>query len=102
MSSPGAYSRCCANSTDWPKYGLRCRPDRKPSTTLRARISSRAIRATASGGKNLREVWVTGQLAFLRGSRFNQLLDDMVRRDPFALGREIDHDPVPQNRSGQR
>ena len=35
-SSPGTYSRCCTNSTDCPKYGLRCPPDKKPSTICRA------------------------------------------------------------------
>src|SRR5690606_40157832 len=59
-------SRCWTNSTDCPKYGLRCIPFRKPSTTCRAFSSSLAIREIASGCKNLLESWVTCQLAFLR------------------------------------
>ena len=31
-SSPGAYSLCSANSTDWPWWGLRCSPESTPST----------------------------------------------------------------------
>ena len=52
-SSPGVYSRCCTNSTDCPKYGLRCNPDRNPSTMCRALISNREMREISSGRKNL-------------------------------------------------
>src|SRR3954468_5350323 len=96
-SSPGTYSRCCTNSTDWPKYGLRCRPARNPSTILRARTSNREIREISSGCKNLRESRVTGQIAFLGRSRLEQTLDDAVRRHPVTFGGEVGHDPVPQH-----
>src|SRR5215467_807871 len=98
-SSPATYSRCCTNSTDCPKYGLRCRPDRNPSTTFRACNSSRAIRETASGCKNLLESRVTRELAFLRGGFLNQPLDHFVGRNAFALGREIGDDAVPHDGS---
>ena len=46
-----AFAPSWTKSIDCPKYGLLCIPDRKPSTTLRASISSREIRAIASGGR---------------------------------------------------
>src|SRR5688572_21250736 len=54
---------------DWPKYGLRCIPERNPSTMCRARISSRAMRLIASGCKNLFEPGIAGELVFLGGER---------------------------------
>src|SRR5262245_59668180 len=54
MSSPATYSRCCTNSTECPKNGLRCMPEMNPSTTWRARRSSREMRAMVSGCKNRR------------------------------------------------
>src|SRR5262245_33125919 len=54
MSSPGTYSRCCTNSTECPKNGLRCMPEMKPSTTWRARRSSREMRAIVSGWRKRR------------------------------------------------
>src|SRR5260370_38287903 len=101
-SSSATYSRCCTNSTDWPKYGLRCSPDRNPSTTLRACSSSREIREMASGCKNLLESRVTRQLAFLRGGFLDQPLDHFVGRNAFALSREIRDDAVPHDSRGQR
>src|SRR5437762_31903 len=53
-SSPGTYSRCCTNSTEWPKTGLLCMPEMKPSTTCRARRSSRVMRAIVSGCRKRR------------------------------------------------
>src|SRR5262245_28867484 len=79
-SSPGVYCRCWRNSTDCPKYGLRCMPDRKPSTMCRALNSSLAIRLTASGCKNLLEADIAGQFIFLGGSVREQAVDDLVGR----------------------
>src|SRR5579872_2379928 len=101
-SSPATYSRCCTNSTDCPKYGLRCKPDRNPSTTFRACSSSREIREMASGCKNLLESRVTRQLAFLRGGFLNQPLDHLVGRDPFTFGREVGDDAMSHDGCGQR
>src|SRR5207245_568221 len=100
-SSPTVYSRCWRNSTDCPKYGLRCIPERKPSTICRARRSSREIRLIASGCKNLLESGITGQLVFLGRCDLDEALDDVVRRDPFALGGKIEHEPMPQHGLGQ-
>src|SRR5688572_12690364 len=85
-SSPRAYSRCWRNSTDWPKYGLRCIPERNPSTMCRARISSREIRLIASGCKNLFEAGIAGELVFLGGGAGDQAVDYAVGRDAVALG----------------
>src|SRR5579884_3800382 len=54
MSSPGTYSRCCTNSTEWPKNGLLCMPEMNPSTTWRARRSRRLMRASVSGWRKRR------------------------------------------------
>src|SRR5262245_19493453 len=54
MSSPATYSRCCTNSTEWPKNGLLCIPEMKPSTTCRARRSSREMRAMVCGWRKRR------------------------------------------------
>src|ERR1044071_7541712 len=97
-SSPATYSRCWTNSTDCPKYGLLCRPDRNPSTTFLACNSSREILAIASGCKNLLESRVTRQFAFFGGDFLHQSLDHLVGGDPFALCREVRDDPVPQHR----
>src|SRR5260370_462795 len=48
-SSPGAYSLCSANSTDWPCCGLWWRPGSTPSITLRARTWSGPTRARSCG-----------------------------------------------------
>src|SRR5260370_22879185 len=96
-SSSATYSRCCTNSTDWPKYGLRCSPDRNPSTTSRAWSSSRDIREMASGCKNLLESRVTRQLTFLRGGFLDQPLDHLVGRNAFAFGRKVGDDAVPHD-----
>src|SRR5262245_49800279 len=100
-SSPVAYSRCCRNSTDWPKYGLRCIPERNPSTMCRARTSSREIRLIASGCKNLFEPGIAGELVFLGGCAGDQAVDDLVGRNPVALRGEVDDQAVPQHRLDQ-
>src|SRR4051812_4318531 len=101
-SSPVTYSRCCRNSTDCPKYGLRCIPERKPSTMCRARISSREMRLIASGCKNLFEPGIAGELVFLGGSAGDQSVDDLVGADSVALGGEIDDQAVTQHRLRER
>src|SRR3954470_18523031 len=101
-SSPVTYSRCCRNSTDCPKYGLRCIPERKPSTMCRARTSSREMRLIASGCKNLFEPGIAGELVFLGGCAGDQAIDDLVGADAVALGGEVDHEAVPQHGLGQR
>src|SRR5262249_7703731 len=53
-SSPRTYSRCCTNSTEWPKNGLLCMPVMKPSTTCWARRSSRLMRAITVGSRKRR------------------------------------------------
>src|SRR5262245_37083825 len=100
-SSPVTYSRCCRNSIDCPKYGLRCIPERNPSTMCRARTSSRAIRLIASGCKNLFEPGIAGELVFLGGSAGDQAVDDLVGGHAVALGREVDDQAVPQHGLGQ-
>src|SRR5438093_326425 len=100
-SSPVTYSRCCRNSTDWPKYGLLCIPERNPSTMCRARISSREIRLIASGCKNLFEPGIAGELVFLGGGAGDQAVDDLVGGHAVALSGEIDNQTVPQDRLGE-
>src|SRR3954464_5817742 len=101
-SSPVTYSRCCKNSTDCPKYGLLCIPERKPSTMCRARTSSREMRLIASGCKNLFEPGIAGKLVFLGGGAGDQAIDNLVGADAVAVGGEIDDQAVPQHGPGQR
>src|SRR5579864_4783998 len=49
MSSPGTYPRCSAKSIDAPKYGARCNPLMKPSTTVFASSSRLRIRPRTFG-----------------------------------------------------
>src|SRR5688500_17464188 len=101
-SSPATYSRCCRNSIDCPKYGLRCIPERNPSTMCRARTSSREIRLIASGCKNLFEPGIVGQLVFLGGCAGDQAVDDFVRIHSVALCGEVHDQAVPQHGLGER
>ena len=68
----------------------------------RARISNRPIRLITSGCKDLLEAVVMDQLVFVRGGDFEQVIDDVIRRDAVAFGRKIDDQPVPQHGLGQR
>ncbi len=82
MSSPGVYSRCCTNSTECPKNGLLCMPVMKPSTTCRARRSSREMRAMVAGWRKRR-----GSSSFRRpwmrpGVRFRCVRVDESRSSP--------------------
>src|SRR5436190_5399097 len=100
-SSPVVYSRCWRNSTDCPKYGLLCIPERNPSTMCRARISSREIRLIASGCKNLFEPGIAGELVFLGGGAGDQSVDNLVGANTVALSGEVHDQPVPQHRLDQ-
>src|SRR5215218_6836990 len=100
-SSPAAYSRCWRNSTDCPKYGLRCMPLRRPSTMCRARISNRPIRLITSGCKDLLEAVVMNQLVFVRGGDFKQAVDNVVASNAIAFGREIHDQPMTEHGLGQ-
>src|SRR5262245_48220153 len=101
-SSPMTYSRCCKNSTDCPKYGLRCIPDKKPSTICRARRSKRPMRLIASGCKNLLESGIAGQGVFFGGGDTENPFDHAVDGHAFAFGREIQHDAMAEHRRGER
>ena len=54
------YCRYSANSTLKPLKGLRCRPEMKPSTTVRALSSSVPSRATTAGSRNCRSRALAG------------------------------------------
>src|SRR5215471_2865221 len=62
-SSPGMYWRYSANSTLNPLNGLRCNPERNPSTIVRAFSSSVPRRATTAGSRNGRSCAVHGDIA---------------------------------------
>src|SRR5882757_1201055 len=71
MSSPGTYSRCWANSTEKPWYGLLCMPDRYPSTTRRACNSRLRTLARMRGsrylwGSSMEESAFAALLAFVK------------------------------------
>src|SRR5437773_5565687 len=94
-SSPVPYSRFWRNSTDCPKYGPLCIPERNPSTMCRARTSSREIRLIASGCKNCFEPGIARELVFLGGGASDQSFNDLIGADAVALGREIHDQAVP-------
>src|SRR6185369_443854 len=75
-------------------------PLRRPSTMCRARISNRPIRLITSGCKDLLEAVVMDQLVFVRGGNFKQAVDDVVRSDAVALGREVYDKAVRQDGLG--
>src|SRR4051812_49899462 len=91
------YWRYSANSTLNPLYGLRCRPDRNPSTTVRAFSSIVPSRAMIAGSRNLRSrVAERGGMASHsaagRRDRLEQPLDEVVGRDALRLRIEVrDH-----------
>src|SRR5688500_15957095 len=77
-------------------------PDKKPSTMCRARSSSREMRFSASGCKNLLESGIARELVFFGGSDAEDFVDNRVGVDPFALGGEVHDQPVPQHRLSER
>src|SRR5712664_3042052 len=96
-ASPGMYCRYSANSTLKPLKGLRCRPERNPSTIVRAFSSSVPRRATTAGSRNGRSCAVQGiglHPALRDRDRAEQTLDDRVRGDALRLGVEVRHDAV--------
>ena len=56
------YWRYSANSTLKPLKGLRCRPERKPSTIVRALSSRVPSRATTAGSRNGRSCAAQGAI----------------------------------------
>ena len=108
------YCRYSANSTLKPLKGLRCSPERKPSTIVLAFSSSVPRRAMTAGSRNAGRS--TGPLRTARvaprrpryiplfgtGTASEQPIDDRVRRDALGFGVEVRHDPVAQNRLGER
>src|SRR5918999_3105612 len=102
-SSPGKYCRYSANSTLKPLNGLRCRPDRNPSTMVRAFRSSVLRRAMTAGSRNRSSpgrTWVAMglQTALRYGNLLEQARDDAVGVDAFGFRVEVRHDAVPENR----
>src|ERR1700674_1112530 len=97
------YCRYSANSTLKPLKGLRCSPERKPSTIVLALSSSVPRRAMTAGSRNCRVRVLVDTLQAALGHRHGvqQPIDDRVRGDALGLGVEIGHDPVPQNRLGE-
>src|SRR5581483_7491163 len=103
-SSPGMYCRYSANSTLKPLNGLRCSPDRKPSTMVRALSSSVPRRATTAGSRNWRSRALPAMPlhpALRHRHRFEEALDDRVRVDPLGLRVEVGHHAMAQDRFGE-
>src|SRR5688500_15025573 len=107
MSSPGTYPRCSAKSTEAPKYGARCSPLMKPSTTVFATSSRLPIRARTAGSTKR----APGMAAWLRsmshpgarsGDGLEQPVDERVGRDSLRLRVEVGEDAVAQHRVRQR
>src|SRR5262245_51918369 len=108
ISSPGTYSRCSANSTLKPWYGLRWSPEMNPSTMSRAFTSSRAIFERNLGSRYFLGSEDFGGSCILqaRGCMDRRVgketVDDGARRHALGLGAEVRQDPVPQHRVGHR
>src|SRR5262249_23269621 len=98
------YCRYSANSTLKPLNGLRCSPERKPSTIVRALSSSVPRRATTAGSRNGASDAVQGTLhpALRNRHGLEQPIDDRVGVDALGLGVEVGHDAVAKDRLGQR
>src|SRR4051812_4286777 len=98
VSSPAMYSRCWTNSTENPRYGDLWSPTRRPSTICRALRPSASARARTSGWRRCE--------GMLNGDRLgrvaDELLHDLLDRHPLALGGEVQDEPVPQHRAGDR
>src|SRR5690349_21451968 len=94
------YWRYSANSTLKPLNGLRWRPERKPSTTVRALSSIDPSRASTAGSRNRRARML--QAAPRPGHRLDQPIDQRVGCNFFRLRVEIRDDAMPQNRMSQR
>src|SRR4051794_10736323 len=102
MSSPGTYSRCSANSTENPWYGLGCIPATYPSTTILAWRSSPSRLASVRGFKYFCKFSTLIRLVAVDGDRLDQPTHDVVGLQALGLGVEVGHDPVPEDRAGDR
>src|SRR3954454_24982574 len=99
------YCRYSANSTLKPLYGLRCSPERNPSTTVRAfsSIVPSRVRTAGSRKRTSREVGAAMLHAAARdGNSLEQPIDDLIGGHPLGLGVEVRDDAMPQHRAGQR
>src|SRR5437660_6039675 len=83
-----------------PWKGLRCCPLIAPSTSRRDRSVRSEIRAMASGSEYVRDGGIGGSLP--DRDVVQQLLDDRVARLAGRLRVVIDHEPVAENRPGDR
>src|SRR6478736_6872474 len=108
-SSPGRYCLYSANSAEKPLSGLRCSPERKPSTMVRARSSRLPSRAMTAGsrkrsspGRLTRIVESGVEAAARRRHRLEQARDDRVGVDALGLGIEVGDDAVTKDRRRQR
>src|SRR5688572_2638193 len=107
MSSPGTYPRCSAKSTDAPKYGERCRPLMKPSTTERETSSRLPIRARTFGSTNrapgtAEVVAVISHSGAWHRHRLEQPIDQRVAGHPFRLRVEVRQHAVAEHGMGER
>src|SRR5690606_39836116 len=103
MSSPGMYARCSAKSSDRPRYGKRCRPLMKPSTTVLATSSRSSMRWSTAGSTkrapgSARDMVTSAHPRCGRAHRIQQPVDHRVWRDPLRLRVEIEQHPVAQDR----
>ena len=97
MSSPGMYSRCCTNSTEWPKNGLRCMPEMKPSTTCRgAQVEPgdagehRRDEESGADRRGLQPVASVPRTSLVRIRRENLLEPLVLRQFAFAARRLLE------------
>src|SRR6476660_5782836 len=105
------YCRYSANSTLNPLYGLRCRPERNPSTTVRAFSSIDPSRAMTDGSRKRRSrldgpaaiEWTgiatrlaekSGEAAPRGGHRFDQPVHQDVGGDFLGLGIKVRDDAM--------
>src|SRR5262245_39038870 len=99
------YWRYSANSTLNPLKGLRCKPERTPSTIVLALSSRVPRRATTAGSRNWRSAVGCGialHSALWNRNRFEQPLHDRVGVDALGFGVEVGHHTVTQDRLRKR
>src|SRR5512139_2193225 len=89
ISSPGAYSLCSANSTDWPWCGDLWSPESTPSVTARTRSFRVPSFARTAGSRRGRFASAIAPLAL---HLLQQPPHDLGARHALALGAEVrDH-----------
>src|SRR5690606_41462814 len=103
MSSPGMYARCSAKSSDRPRYGERCRPLMKPSTTVLATSSRSSMRLSTAGSTkrapgSARDMVTSAHPRFGRAHCNQQPVVHRVWRDLLRLRVEIEQHPVAEAR----